>query len=109
MSAVRRGSVSTGVGPDDGDGIPEGPQGEAQRPGAQGGQVKLDALAHGPQIGTASIAVDLRPTCYARLALVPDHVARNGAPIVLVHGHRVRPGADNTHAALEYVEQLGQL
>src|ERR1700722_11235679 len=108
MSAVLReewvASVSTGIGPDDGDCLQEDPQVEPQRPVPHIGQVELDTLAHGFEIVAAAIAVHLGPTRNAGFHLVPDHVAWNSASIVLIHGHRVGPRPDNAHAAFEYIE-----
>src|ERR1700722_16995146 len=108
MSAVLRAewvaSVSTGIAPDDGNRLHQNAQIQPQRPVLHIGQVELDTLAHGFEIVAAAIAVHLSPTRDAGFHLVSDHVARNSASIVLIHGHRVGPRPDNAHAAFEYIE-----
>jgi len=74
------------------------------------GQVILDALLHLlNRIRFPAPAVHLRPAGDAGLHLVPEHVAGDQFPVVLVMGDGMGPGADDGHPPLKDVDELGQL
>ena len=58
--------------------------------------------------GFAAVAVDLGPAGDAGLDLVADHVALDQVAVHLVVRHGVGARADDAHAALQHVDELGQ-
>lgn len=69
----------------------------------------IDARLHLVQSPCLSaVAIDLRPARNSRLYLVPDHVAFYKIAIYLVVRHCMRPGTDNAHAPLQYIDELRQ-
>jgi hypothetical protein len=82
---------------------------QQQGPVAQVFQVVFDALGHLVEgVGFTAAAVDLGPAGDARAHLVTHHVGLDELAVLLVVGHRVRARADDAHAALQHVEELGQ-
>src|SRR5262245_38007810 len=73
-------------------------------------EVVLDACLHVFEPGClAAAAVDLGEARDARQHLVADHVSLDEPAVLLVVRHRMRPGADEAHAAAKDVEELRQL
>ena len=83
---------------------------EPQRPVAQVIEVVVDARLHlVERAGLAAVAVDLRPAGDAGLDLVADHVALDQVAVDFVVRHGMRARADDAHAPLQHVDELGQL
>src|SRR5882672_3716695 len=95
---------------DDPHGLRDDPEVEAERPVSQIVEIEIDAAPHlVERIGVAAEAVHLREARDAGPHLVPLHVALDQPAVHLVMRHRVRPRADDAHAALEDVHELRQL
>src|SRR5574340_1136333 len=104
-----RTSVSPPVPENDQYGFQDDMQIEAQRPVAQVIEIVVDARLHLVQgAGLAAIAVDLGPAGDAGLDLVADHIAFYQVAIDFIVRHGMGPGADDTHAALQHIDELGQ-
>lgn len=72
--------------------------------------VAPDALFHLPEfLGLTTEACDLRPTRDARTAEMAHHVLIDELTIHLRVEHHVGTGTDNTHVALQHIEELWEL
>src|ERR1700693_5974664 len=70
-----------------------------QRPMPQVIHVEFEPLAHGFQIITAAVTVDLCPTGDSRFDLVAQHVTRDQLSILLIDSDRVRSRSDHAKSA----------
>ena len=82
---------------------------EAQRPVAQIIEIVIDTRLHLVQgSGLAAIAVDLGPAGNTGLDLVADHIALYQIAVDFVVRHGMRARADDAHAPLQDIDELGQ-
>lgn len=103
-------SVRVLIAPDYGQRLADDHQIEHQRPVAYVVDVVLDAGTHLVEgFGFAAQAVDLGPAGDAGFDLVPQHVALDEFAVLLVVRDRMGTRADDAHAALQDVDELGQL
>ena len=83
---------------------------EPQRPVAQVVEIMIDTRLHLVEgSGFAAIPVDLGPAGNTGFDLVADHVAFDQIAIDFIVRHGMRAGADNAHAPLQDIDELGQL
>ena len=82
---------------------------EPQRPVAQVIEIVVDARLHLVEgAGLAAIAVDLGPAGDAGLDLVANHIAFYQVAVDFIVRHGMRAGADDAHASLQDIDELGQ-
>lgn len=73
-------------------------------------EVELDTLCHVLDVWrSATASMDLRPTCDARLHVMPERIVGDELPILVIVRHGMRSRADHRHVPLDHVEQLRQL
>src|SRR5690606_21157523 len=73
-------------------------------------KVMLHALFHFlERVSLAPISVNLRPARNSRLDLMTLHVRFHFVLVILVMRQSMRPGADDGHAALQYIVELWEL
>src|ERR1700733_6441737 len=82
---------------------------QGRGPASQVVQIMSDPGLHLFQLrGLAACAIDLGQAGDAGPHLVADHVALDELAVLLVMGHGVRPRSEQTHAALQHVDELRQ-
>ena len=83
---------------------------EPERPVVDVVQIELDPALHlVVAVGLATEAVDLRPSCYPRLDVMPTRIERDSLLVLAIVRERMRTRPDQRHVALEHVEELGNL
>src|ERR1700733_3002803 len=83
---------------------------KSQAPVVDVPKVKIKTVFHKRDLsGSATRAVDLRPTGYSRLDVMPECIFRQQLTIVAVVSDGMRTGADKGHVADQDIEKLRQL
>ena len=83
---------------------------EPQRPVAQVIEIVVDPGLHLVEgAGLAAVAIDLGPAGDSGLDLVSNHITFYEVAVDFVVRYGMRAGADDAHAPLQHIEELGQL
>src|SRR6185437_12664432 len=91
-------------------GFQDNVQVEPQRPIAQVIEIVVDPGLHLVEgAGLAAVAIDLGPAGDSGLDLVSNHITFYEVAVDFVVRHGMRAGADDAHAPLQHIDELGQL